>query len=297
MTGTSKPIRSSWPWIVTACAWTLAGSLACRLAALPVFSETGAGTGTVAQQILGRTTSAFADYSFYQEADGFYHKGRSHYVDTAFTNDFFQAMRRQIAPVGHAHAQGKEVKDVLAWLRIAISLDPANTEYSLVAAYWLQRELGMTDAALEVLRESSAANPGAYEPYIGRGRLYARIGDRERSRKAYEMALARWPGGDDPNDEDPKIAKREILLRLSIICEVEGDIQDAISYLRQIVAVFPDSSRRAGERAAMLERGELPPLSAIERWNVATRAEDHHFCEEETDEHTGSHDHDQNGEL
>ena len=285
MSRSPAPIRIRWPWILTVALLILASSLACRLAILPAFSSSNAGTRSLAEQLLGQSATALADYSFFDKADGFYHRGRRHYVDTAFTNDIFQVLRQEISPEGHAHLQGDDMKDVLAWVRIAVSLDPRNVDYSLVAAYWLQRELGRTDAALALLREAATANPDSYLPYLGRGRLYGKLGDRTRARIAYQLAFRHWPGDSDKNDPDTMIDKREILVRLAILCELDNDIHGAIGFMNQIAEAFPSASRIVKEQAAMLERGEKPPVSAEQRWNTIREAEYHHFC---TEEHGGN---------
>lgn len=287
MSENPAPGRVRRPWIIVFVLWTLASSLACGLAAMPVFSGAGGSRRSVAEQLFGQSVTALADYSFVSEADGFYHRGRRHYVETAFTNDVFQMLRREISPEGHAHLDGNDMKDVLAWVRMAILLDPHNVEYALVAAYWLQRELGETDAALATLREAAAANPDSYLPYLGRGRLYAKIGDRARARTSYETAYVRWPGNLDRADPDALIDRREILIRLAILRELDNDIPGAVKFMKQIAQEFPSASRIVRERAALIEQGRPLPVSAEERWDTIRQAEYHHFCAEETGGHDG----------
>lgn len=276
------------PWIAVLSLLVAGAAMSARLAESAVASGSQI-PSSIAEQLLGNSTKALAEYSYYKMADQFYHKGQDHYEETAFV-DFFQRMKEKTAPAGIVHLKGNEMKESLAWMRMAMSLDPGNVEYAIVASYWLERELGRSDLAFQALDEAAALNPGSYLVHIGRGRLLAKTNRKAECRRAFETALKYWPGTSDPANEDVRMHRREILSYLAILAELDGDLGRAAAYLKATINMFPQKSEAVRKRLAQVENGGTPKESLLQTWNALLR-ENSYECDHGHEDHAGEHEH------
>jgi len=273
-----------WLWIFGVCLWGMATILYSVLASQPLAS--GAGDNSVASRVMGKCVTAFAETAF-DRAELAFHSGRPQYREKAFSNDLFQVWHREIAPTGHAHLEGGQTKEVLAWLRFASLLDPHSVKYHLIAAFWLQgKDIGRPDEARRVLLEARAKNPESYVVYMGLGRLYAKTDDKLLAHRCYDRALVLWPRGKAPDDDQfqTNLDKRELLSRRAILREIEGDTAGAISDMKSIVELFP-ASPLIMARLLLLETGQKPQDSPAQRWGVLRNPEYHPLCEDASHEH------------
>lgn len=299
-----KPMFSSraWPWIGVVALWSAATMLASAIVEAPVG---GRERDSAATRILGRCVNALATAA-YDRTDLTFHKGRLAYAEKAFSNDVFQVIRREMAPTGHAHMDGDEIKEIMAWLRIATLLDPNNVTYHLDAAYWLMsRDVSRLDEARQVLLAARSANPETYIVHMALGQFATKIGDRQRARRSFDKSLVLWPGGMLPADDDDnqtkqekaeqiKIDKKEMLKLRIFLREMNGDTAGAIADLKSILEIFPDSPL-VRARIPLVENGQEPPALAEQKWNALRTQEYHHVCEEPAGEHAGHSDEEPKG--
>lgn len=285
----------AWPWIFVVALWAAAASLATVVADVPVAA--GTGSDSIAVRMVGRCVTALASEA-YARSDLTFHKGRPTYRDKAFSNDVFQVWRKEIAPAGHTHMAGEQTKEIMSWLRFASLLDPHEVTYYLDAAYWLMsRDIGRPDAARLVLAEARARNPHSYLVYFGFSQFATKVGDKRLARRSCDRALALWPSGKSPSDDEsqPMIDKREILSLRVILREMDGDKAGAIADLRSILEMFPESPQ-VRARIGLIMDGREPAAAAEQRWNALMKQEYHHVCEDEVREQAG-HDHDHEHEA
>jgi len=265
-------------WMLLLCLWITGSSLAVRLSSLPSFHQ--GGSESIVARLLGRSASAAAEYSLAQ-ADVVFHGGRPRYRALAFDDNPFQILWRQIASTGHIHLEGAAVGEALPWLQMATRLDPHNVEYSLIASFLLLSEIKKPKEAMKVLLEAQANNPDAYLVQMGKCRLFAKMDNRVMSRRACDRALELWPSGGNPNDDEVRLDKRELLARRAVLKELDGDIHGSIEDMRSIVQLFPERRPlQFVERIAILERGDKPADTAESRWNALRNEEFRHLCQE-----------------
>jgi tetratricopeptide (TPR) repeat protein len=274
---TDKP--ALFGWLIVILLWGASVSLLGVLSASASMELSG--SSSVAAQLLGSTRVALAEYAFYEKADSVYHRGGSHYRETAITNTLFQSMQAALIHKPGSHLAGDQIGEILPWLRLSMSLDPHNIEAGLVAAHWVESGLARPDIAMEILSEMEAANPRSYMAQVGKGRLYAKLGDRDHTRLAFSRALKLWPSDEDPEDRGVLLNKREILVHLSVLKELEGDLEGAIMDLKQIVVMFPDNTTRGFlDRIAALEQGRDPKEPALHRWDLQRSRKYYSLCDE-----------------
>jgi len=268
--------------------WVAAGALAVNMATASGPDAVGASGPAAARLLIA--SSAILSQQALNQAEREYHGGRPNYAEEAFTNSVFQALAGRLQPRDHIHLEGSAAKEILPWFRFAMWAEPCNVTNALLASYWLARAQGGAQSALDVLNEAMRDNPRDYLVYMGKGRLYAKADERNMARRYYERALALWPGGSDGRDDDVRMDKREILSRLAVLDELDGNIPSAIERMRGIVEVLPGKSLLFQNRMGILGRGEVPRQSALERWNALRGEEYLHLCSAGHEEHE-AHDH------
>lgn len=231
----------------------------------------------VSSSVIGQQAMERAEWEF--------HGGQPVYEDEAFSNSYFQVLSGRLLPRSHVHLDGRESREMLPWLRAATWADPKNVTNALLTAYWLVRDPVGAKSAMAMLTDAQLHNPDNYLVYMGKGRFFAKADDRARARRYYERALALWPSGMDPRDDDVRMDKREILSRLEVLDELDGDIRGAIGRMMGIVEVLPEKSVLFRHRIGVLLNGETPVESAAERWNALRSEEYHHLCSAEGGNH------------
>jgi tetratricopeptide (TPR) repeat protein len=261
--------------------WALGSLAAIRIVNMPGMWF---GTGpTLAGRVLGRASGLLAD-DFVETADETFHRGRSHQRDKAFEDHYYQVIARSISPAGHRHLEGREVREIMPWLRLAVMLEPHNVENYLIASYWLGKS-GDIGAALRVLQEAQMNNPESYLVYLGKGRFFAKGDAKEEAGRAYDTALMLWPGEKGPDDEEARQDLREILGTRAVLSGLQGNAEQTLQILRNLVSLFPDKSRPFRDQIAAISRGDDVRVLARARWEVIKVMEYYLFCEE--DDHVG----------
>lgn len=285
----SRPDRRR-VWLFVAAAWLSTFSLSAHLLARVPPRPPGEGGSTVAAALLGESRVALAG-DFYRKADLYFHRGVGHKKDLAFENRAFQVLGRHISPERHAHLHGDEVRELMPWLWLTLRMDPSRTETYLVAAFWLARDGGRIDLALEVLEEAQRNIPKSDAVQLQKGRLYLKRGDIERATQAFDAALAFWPGGDAPESEDALYRKASALLYRSLLHERAGETGEAARYLRDILRIFPQR-KHLQNRIRTLENQRQPSVLASSLWEAMLADDDDRQLEDacgREDEHLHDH--------
>jgi len=211
--------------------------------------------------ILGPARSLLSN-GLYERADVYFHKGAEHTKKEAF-HGFFQKWKDAICPKKHVHARGREVEEILPWLRLATQSDPHNVEVFLVAAYWLNGECRRTDLAIDAIREAIEKNPDRYELQLEMGRLYLHTDEIARSLSSMEKALSILESAQQPDPEQAAIDLSFILSTRSYLYEALGDREKAIESTREVLALRPTPA--LSERLDKLQSSPLDPEAAKAR--------------------------------
>lgn len=265
--------------------------LSCRLPGSSVALETRDVMQSTAGKIADTGRMAAGRY-FYAQADTFFHRGVAHVQERALNGTFFRRLSATVTPEEHAHLSGSSIKEIMPWLTFAMQADPHNTEYAVVAAFWLASEGGRPDLAHEVLHAARIDNPTDCELIVEEGRLYVRQGGFDDARRLLDMALRRWPGRLNPTEEDALRLKREILLYTALLAEESGNRQAAAADLRIVLAMYPEMESLR-KRIQNLENGTEPENSArsVLRSLIMSSDNQREACEREDHDHAG-HEHD-----
>jgi len=222
--------------------------------------------GSVASALLGESRLALSGH-FYEMADMYFHKGVEHVHTRAFESGIFQKLLKDISPERHVHLGGQEVKEIMPWLWLAIHTDPHNIDIYLVAAFWLARECGRPDLAIEVLREAQCNNPFNYQIQLDKGCIYLKEKKLEEARQAFDAALAFWSHNENPHSRDAQEGKATILLYRALLHEANREKEQAIKRLSEILEMFPGRTHLK-QRIEMLEKGDQPSLLASQYLDV-----------------------------
>ncbi len=227
---------------------------------------------SVGTALLGESRLGISGY-FYEMADLYFHRGVPHEHEEAMHGTWFQKRLDDIRPTVHAHAEGQASREVIPWLRLATTMNPHNVDFLLLAAFWLRHEAGELELAQHLLKQAQVDNPFEYEIQLERGRLYLHQGDVNQARRCFDAALAFWPSHLDPTHEDARQDRARLLLYRSLIHEVNGEPEQAIAGLREILERFPERTHLR-ERIETLQRGDEPALLGASLWNNLLQSED-----------------------
>jgi len=142
-------------------------------------------------RILGSAKEAIGD-TLFLKADAYLHGGvegksdsgedlekegkieeREHSASGLKTaSDWIAQVNDRVKVHEHRHLAKTQQKEILPFIYWATELDPHNVEAVLTAAYWLDRHLGQTDSAVEVLAAGLRNNPGHWEIEQGLADIY-----------------------------------------------------------------------------------------------------------------------------
>jgi len=248
-------------------------ALSCQIhARTPVPAHAHARHRSAGAALLGESRLGISGY-FYEMADLYFHRGVAHKRDEAIQGTWFQKRRAELRPSLHAHAVGAASREVLPWLRLATMMNPHNVDFILLAAFWLHHEAGERELAQELLKSAQADNPFQYEIQLERGRFYLYQGAVPEARRCFDAALAFWPSQLSPTHEDARHDRARALLYRSLIHEVDGEPQQAVAGLREILELFPERTHLQ-ERIETLVRGDEPSLLGASLWNNLLQSED-----------------------
>ncbi|MGD9874895.1 MAG: tetratricopeptide repeat protein [Kiritimatiellia bacterium] len=280
-------LKSAWPWLLMFTLWTAAFSVLCSL---PQEAWGHAGSeATVADRLLGSTRVLLAD-KLYERGDDYFHRGVPHQKAKAFT-DFFQTWTEQIHPVGHVHATGKSVHEVMPWLDFTIRMNPHHIEAYLVASFWLAGDGERPDLAMEVLAGGLRSNPRDYQLYGERGRLYLLQGNDDLAEKSLRASIRLWPSGRNPNDEEVRYDLARNFSYLSVLRQAKGGLEEALDCARIAAQLMPENASLL-KRLKALENGSASAEEAREIMNsiFPLRGSNEHVCSR-TEEHDHEHEH------
>ena len=250
------------PWMGVVVLWGMAFSLSCRLSG-PIRDSAERRSGrSAADAMAGGARVALGD-ACYAQADVFFHRGVPHKHKKAIEDDWFQRLAEEVRPAAHVHLGGKSIREMLPWLWFAIRANPRNTEFYLVASYWLAGDAGRPDLAHEVLREALNNNPADCEVRLEQSRLFLREGKTAEARRALNVGLTLWPGVLSADTEDAKMLRRNLLLHSAFLAESKGDTARALKDLNGLLEMFPDMLP-VRERIKALESGQNPAGTAAD---------------------------------
>jgi tetratricopeptide (TPR) repeat protein len=267
--------------LLIAALWLMAFSLACRLAPAHI-SSTGQVAPSLAQTLFGDTRMAIGS-RLYTQADVYFHRGVPHEQERAFGNDIFQRLREQVSPTEHDHLEGaNDIREIMPWLDLATRANPEDSASYLVAAFWLSSAAGRHDLALTVLDRAQCNIPYAYDIQLAKGRLFLHTGRYTPAHQAFDAALAYWEKSADPTRDDHLLDKAEALLYRALLQEIDGEIDAAISDLREMLRISPDRPALQA-RLQQLESGTPGQPSAQDLLRTMMRQADErrHSCEHE----------------
>jgi tetratricopeptide (TPR) repeat protein len=238
------------------CCWILALQL------VPRFERLGAhhSTGGLAL-IFGEGRSLLAN-EFFAKADSYYLNG---YYPSIFDSkaptdlsnpearrdaekygflgpprDWIDRFSRKFFPSRRTEVVGEDVREMLPWLKIASEMDPHRIELYLLGAHWLWKSLNKPDQALGFLRDGLKENPNQPELMLMMGRIYeGSLHDPERARNLWEHALKSWWTSQHGLPDPDRTLLANIAIRLASMAEKEGNLRDALVYLRVVARNTP----------------------------------------------------------
>ena len=133
-------------------------------------------------------------------------------------------------------APGTE-REILPWLRLAVALDPEETQSYVLAAFWLRTRLDKVQEAMDFLREGLRANPGSPDILFELGRIYKEHHhDTVRARNLWELALTKWRQKEAGKPEPDRLLYRQLLANLAGLEEERQNYARAIDYLNVLNA-------------------------------------------------------------
>ncbi|HIE10182.1 MAG TPA: hypothetical protein EYP62_01040 [Kiritimatiellae bacterium] len=193
--------------------------------------------------------------SFYEMADMYFHCGVPHKGPRAF-GDLFQKWRSAISPERHVHIHGRQVREILPWLRLATLADPHNVEAYLVAAYSLATDCGRPDLALRVMGQAIRHNPKEFRLYAEAARLHMMLQDKDSAARMLDAGMRLWPGEHDPADREIRLELARMLSYRGFLYELDGDVHQALKVFERSLEMFP-GNHALQERVAALRAGRL----------------------------------------
>ncbi len=268
-------------WLIIVILITIAFILSCSITT--IFSTMQSKHQvSVSAAILGDSRVALSQH-FFETADLYFHKGAEHIHKKKFSNDIFQRISHIVSPTKHVHIAHSNIKEIMPWLWLSIKTNPHNLETYLTASFWLANSAGKPDVAMQVLEEAQKNNPYNYQVQIEKGRLFLKAKDLKNAKLAFDAALIFWNKTADPENEEARMDKAEILLYRGLLAEHDGDIPYAVKLYKEIIKMFPERTGIA-DRISTLEKGEIPDKNPNSLWNLLTR--------ENTKERSECHHHD-----
>ncbi len=262
--------------VILAVAIIAAFSLACFISTHTESADESA--GGLLQMILGSAASAVGD-ELYEMADRYFHRGVGH-VQHVQTDDIFLRVSRRVTPEDHTHlSEGREMLEIMPWLRFATKVDPGNIEAYSVALHWLLRE-GLIGEAREVLREAIENNPSDYRVYLEGGLFYLRSSDTSLAARYLDRSFHYWPLPLAGDSEEAIFDLGAMLSYRAFVHQLAGEYARAAEMLRRELSLFP---RRTGlaDTIAKLESGQ-PDYEQLGRMRalISRSSFDHDHCDD-----------------
>ena len=237
---------------------------------------------SVMANLLGASRAVLSQ-NLYEKADDYFHFGMAHTRKEAMSNDPFKRLHEKLNPHIHAHADGRNVSEIMPWLKFAIEMDPHNVEAYLVTAYWLSHGGQDTQAALSVLRQAVLNNPNDYRILTERAKIYMLLHEEQKAKQSLDAALRVWPSNQDPADEQTKMDLSQILTYRAFIYEMDGDAKGALQQYERSLALFPDQ-QGLQKRVVALKEGKIDKVWVQDMWkNLFTLQHDDHDHDHDED--------------
>lgn len=154
--------------------------------------------------------------------------------------DIFEKFGRNFMITQHAHMEGGDAREILPWLKVAADLDPHRIETYTVASYWLRKRLDKPREAEQFLRDGLKENPDSFEILAELGSVYyENLKESARARNVWELALKKWEAQEPAKKEPDNSSLTQILDRLALLEETDGNYTKAIDYLKRVKGLSP----------------------------------------------------------
>ncbi|MDD4870550.1 MAG: hypothetical protein PHR77_08315 [Kiritimatiellae bacterium] len=262
-------LSGTWPWGLLALAWGTSFCCSCWFSHATANNAIKDKSNSTAVMLLGEGKTALSDY-FYEQADTYFHGGWEHQKKEAFHGGLLQKMAADVSPRYHIHLSGHDVKEIMPWLRLATLMNPSDVRKYLDSAFWLAHDAARPDLAEQVLAEAQINNPLNYQIQIERGRVFLMEKKLQEAKNAFAAGLAFWPGKEKTDAFETLDGKARLLLYTALLSEADGNKQDAILFLKEILKIFPERAA-IRDRIKDLEDGKEPSLLASRIWTDMIR--------------------------
>ena len=265
------------PWLALGMLVAAAFTLGCFLVPPPGLG--GPGGDGVGAALLSSARVGFASGVF-DEADLYLHRGVGHVRHEAFHETWFQRTAEALSPRAVVHREGSDSGELVPWLWLTVRLDPTNTEYVLVAAYWLD-QAGHPDLALKTLEDAQARMPREPRLHLERARLHLHAGRLDQAARALNAGIACAA----PSPANAAV-RSSLLLYRGLLSEAEGQTDSAIADYREALSLSPAHHALAPRLQALLEgRATDPSASSLLHDLSRTSFQ----CSHDGDEHSRLH--------
>ncbi len=225
-------------------------------------------SGDAIEMALGDAKRLFANH-FFVKADVYFHRGYyPSFIEQGYQNNpgeihikergedhddhdeigfmgkprnWIDSFSRNFFPSHHTHRDGPgEAKEIMPWLKLSAELDPQRIDTYTTASYWLCSNMGKYKEAEEFLRQGLRANPDSFEILYELGQIHRQyLHDPGSARNLWELALRRWLEQDEDGKEPELVEYDRIVANLANLEEEQGNLQDALDYLKAQVNVSP----------------------------------------------------------
>ncbi len=259
--------KTKWPWITILVIQMSLFSVSCRLCVIlpedlnmnQMYSNADA-QNSITEIILGGAQIALSQH-FMEVADTYFHNGVERFRPAAFKNTFFQHTLEKVSPTTHSHASGEQMKEIMAWISLAIWLNPHDIQAYLLAGFWLAEGIGKIQTAINILEQGEQNNPYSFQIQLELGRVYAMQGRLKDAEKAFETGLRIWPSGLSPDTPEAKRGIIALLVYNGLFQEINNENKEAVETYKKLLALSPDEPK-VKERMEMLAKDMQPSVLA-----------------------------------
>lgn len=185
------------------------------------------------------------------------HAGEDH--DELGRFDPWRMISRRVHVQEHRHVQGAEARELLPWLWAANRVSSDNLQAFQSSVYVLNRMLGKPQAALELLEQGIARNPGSPELEFELGELRLRaFKDGVKAEAAFRAALEKNAADRAANSDEARLLRLRTLFYLGYLSKLKGDTGELRRCLREAEELAPQHVCTRDLRR-LLEQSVSPP--------------------------------------
>jgi tetratricopeptide (TPR) repeat protein len=152
-------------------------------------------------------------------------------------SDFYTKMAAATIPSGHFHRSGRESKEILPWIYLAIKIDPSNDELYRTISYWLDKGVGRRELSSHILDIAQQNIPYSPSIKLEQGLICLKENNQKAALQKFQAALRFMDL--QPEKEQDSYLKANILLELAGIYERQGETAKALEKYKQIHQLFP----------------------------------------------------------